>query len=173
MAAKTQFWFSTGKVRIGPIGATLTDADHLVGAIQSASIEVMAQKAEVMETPQTSMFPVAVGFHSGQCRVRLEMESFDRRLWTTVLNAKSTPSGNADLITIDKLTQPQFFKIEIDGLDAKGKQCKATFYRACAPGLSLNTRLTNFATMPLDVEAYPSEEAGATLGKVCDLLFAQ
>lgn len=170
MAAQTQYIFSTGKVRIGPVGATLSDADHLIGAIQGANLDITFQKAEVMETPQQSMFPVAVGFHSGNCRLRLEVESVDRRIWTSVMNAVASNQGTANLYTIGKTTKPIFFKVELDGLDADGKQIKATLFKACTTGIPLNFRLTNFATMSLDCEGYPSSTDSS---KVCDVLMGQ
>lgn len=173
MAAETQYYFSTGICLVGPVGAELTEEDHLIAAVQDLSIEISTQKAEVNETPQQSLYPVAAGLHSGQARIRFTAESIDRRMYTAILNGAGVASGNTFTITINKKVKPQKQKVEVRGLDADDNPIKFILYNALANGITANTRLTGFGSVPLDFEGYPDPDELDDNGvpKVMDIIF--
>lgn len=158
MAAETQYYFSTGIALVGPVGEDLNEADHLIAAVQDLTVEISYQKAEVNETPQQSLYPVAVGHHSGQARIRFTSESIDRRMYTAILNATGADSGGAFTVTINKKVKPQPQKIVIKGLDADDNPITFTLFKARSMGITANTRLTGFGSVPLDFEGYPDPD---------------
>lgn len=174
MPALNQHFFSTGILLVGPVGSDLTEADHRIAAVQDASFELSFQKAEVFETPQESLYAVAIGHHSGQCRLRATAESIDRRMYTALLNAEES-GGSPNTITVHQLVKPQFQKVVLQGLDADDAPITITLFRAICMGLTLGTRLTGFGSIPLDFEAYPSADNLAANGQkgICSILFGE
>ena len=70
--------FGTGYVRVGAVGAALTNVSNGIGSIQSIDSNVKFDKKELYNTPVVAMFAVDVGFSKGAASVKLEFNDINR-----------------------------------------------------------------------------------------------
>lgn len=166
MAAQTQYHFSTGKIRVGAVGAALTDAENLIGIIKNVTFENKTQKKELMAPPSESMYPVAVAFFGGSVSLKFESDTIERALFERIVGATKASAGGVDTYTIGKTSKPSFCKVEFEGEDVDGKAMLIRLFKAVSNQLPLAFKMDDFVAMNVEFEAYPS---AADTDKVCDI----
>lgn len=163
-----QHVFSTGKVRIGPVGGTLTDVDHGIGCNQGAQFDVAYQKKDLYCAAINSMFPVDTAHYQGKATLQVNTADWNRDLWARLFGLTAVTSGGIDTYTITKLTKPQALRVEFEGQDTNGKSIKITLFKAVSDGLQAGFSLEDFSIPQLTFEARPDSN-----GDVCAVAMAQ
>lgn len=167
-ASAEQHVFSTGKLRIGPVGATLSDADHGIGCNQGAQLDIAYQKKDLYCAAQNSQFPVDTAHYQGKATLQVNTADWNRDLWSRLFGLVASTSGGIDTYTVTKTTKPQFLKVEFEGIDTAGKMVKMTFFKAINLGLSAPFGIEDFSFPQINFEGYPDSN-----GDVCAIAMAQ
>ncbi|MEO7718722.1 MAG: hypothetical protein ABIY70_21195 [Capsulimonas sp.] len=151
-------FFSTGKLRLGPVGAILTDVDHLIATVQSGELSVSYQEKKLMEASSISLFAVVTSFYGGAVKFKAETNDIKPDLFTRVAGASKTTAGGRDKYTIGKLSKPLFSKLEFEGQDVDGNTGIITLYKCYALALPISLKLDDHASVSLDFDGLPGTD---------------
>lgn len=154
--------FGSGLVRVGAVGASLTQSANGVGSIQSMSANCKYDKTELHNTPVVSLFAVDVGFHSGELSMKLEFNDINRNIMNYVMGATKTTAGSTDTYTIGQTSQPSKFRLEVDTIttDATPKNVKLVFFNVYCPELPIDFAIKDYAKIALEIFALPDPSTG-------------
>lgn len=156
--------FGVGKIRIGTVGAVL-DATNEIGDVQSLSLEVTFEEAKLMNTPEESMFAVAVAYHGGKASAKVSNANLNRDVILKTCGAVSSVAGGITTLTLTRTAKPTAFRFEYHGVDTDGNAVIIIFTNATAPGLALALGLSDWAKSDFSPEGYPDTAGDVVLFK--------
>jgi len=159
--------FGSGKVRVGNVGATLTDGSNGVGDVQSCSLDIQYQKRDLMNSPEISNFPVLTKYYGGKVDFKLSFENLNRDVMARSTGMTSATSGGTTTLTLTKNAAPGFYRLEWEGVDVDGQPVLITIFNASAPGLGLALTLDDYGKSDITVSGYPDGS-----GNVCTIASA-
>jgi hypothetical protein len=153
--------FSTGKLLVGDIDATLDPVTNLIGILESVTFTAESSRKDLFAPPAESLYPVATGFYSAKCMLRAENADFNAALLTRVLGM--TLSGTT--YTATSLSQPTFAQVQFLAADVNGNAITITLYRGLCTSLPLRFTMDDFTKISTEWEGYPSlTQTDATTG---------
>ena len=159
-------FFSTGKVRVGNVGATLTDEDNLIATIQSGEFNLTFQEKKLMEAAQISTFALLTSFYGGSAKFKFDSNDIVADLLVRIGGAVKTQQGGRDIYTIGKQSKPSFCKVEFEGEDVDGNTGIVTLNKAYALSLPISLKLDDHASISIEFEGLPDNT-----GAVCSTSF--
>jgi hypothetical protein len=152
--------FSTGRIRVGDVGASLTDEANGVGTIQDISLEVTSQEKALYEAAWLSTWPKVISFYNSGAGLKFTTNDIERDLIRRI--AGGTVADN--VLSITKTSKPSFMKIELDVQDVDGNDLTIIVYKAYALSVPLSFKIDDHASMQLDFKCIPDSS-----GNVIDI----
>lgn len=169
------FKFSSGVLFVGAPGAVaLTDADK-VAALQSANVNVEAQRAEVREAAEVSAMAVDQVSYDTSVGGDVSFQEWAPHLLEYTCGATHTSAGGFDEWSIgsDPDNVPQLARIEIHGRLTDGRDVILIMPRAKFNGQPMPFGRDQYTTTQLTFGCYPTKSTGTITDKAIVVRQAQ
>lgn len=164
MAANSEIIFGAAKIRIGDVGATLTDTANGIFDVQDFSIESSSEEKALYTSAWINAFKETVAFYSSDLKIKFSTKDIERDLLRRIMGASLTAgsSSTPDVLTIGKTSKPSFFRLEADlqSNDSTPRAINIVVFKAYAKGLPLAFKIDDFADITLEISVLPDPATG-------------
>ena len=155
------FAFSTGKLYLGDVGATL-DETNVIAAIQNATFTPSFQTKEVREAASINLFAVADAQYDADVKFAFETGELSELLIAYITGAVKSQTGGANVYTASCQTKPKYGQLKFVGVLTDGRAATLEIARAKSPTLPMGFKRDDyvqpsveFMALPVDANAIP------------------
>jgi hypothetical protein len=154
--ANTYTPFSTGKVRVGALGVTLTDADNIPN-IQSVQFNNEFQEALVRTAAHINLYPTADAQYDGDVRATFEVTGFPEALIPLVMGISAVTAGGFRTYPGTLTGKPVYHQWEFVGETPDGKEVTINLPRVKTRSFSPNFTREDFQNMSFESHSLPND----------------
>ncbi|MES2459776.1 MAG: hypothetical protein V4671_04275 [Armatimonadota bacterium] len=152
------FAFSTGKLYLGAVGATLDDT-NLIVTVQSADFSNTFQTKEVREAASINLYPVADADYDAECKLSVAVSVLAEALIEYCTGAVKSQTGGANVYTASCLTKPKYASLKFVGKTHDGRDITIEMARVKAPTLPLGFKRDDFVQPAIEFKVLPVDAA--------------
>lgn len=150
------FAFSTGKIRFGAVGATLTDSDN-IAAVQNVRFEHTFETAIVREGAHINNYPVANAQYDANAMLSFEATEIAGDLIPYITGAVASSAGGYNVYTASKTNKPAYLQLVFIGETEDGRVIEIAIPRCKITSLPLDFQRDGFVSPTLEATSFPND----------------
>lgn len=146
--------FSTGKIRVGALGVTLSDADNIPN-IQSVRLSTAFQEALVRTAPFINQYPTADAQYDSDLAIEWETTSLPEAMFPYVLGVSGVSGGGYRTYTGTLVAKPAYHQVEFVNETPDGKEIIINLPRVKTIGMNPQFSRDGFQTAAFSSRSLP------------------
>lgn len=147
-------FFSTGKIRVGDPGASLSDSNNLID-VQNVTFSFVTSTAEVRTAVHINMYPTGDAQYDAVVSLDFDIVGFAESLIPYIQGVSGSSGGGKNTYTGTLTAKPAYMQLVFIGQDQNGKVCTITLGRVKVLANSPAFGRTNFQTANYKAMSYP------------------